>query len=130
LLAALFLDVNLLVLALLLLCALLHQAVAVWDIRYADATRRIPPAEQHVHGVLESLPFTALALLAVLHSDQLYWDQLAAPGLGLRWKDPSLPGWYLVSVLAAAVVLGIVPYGEEALRTARAGRKTATAGHG
>ncbi len=114
LLAALWLEVNTLVLAFMVLCALLHQATAVWDVSYANATRWVPPVEQHIHGVLESLPFVALMLVAILH-----WDSATSPDFALSWKSPALPAWYLTAVMAAAAVLGIVPYGEELARTIR-----------
>jgi hypothetical protein len=56
LLAALFLEINAAVLLVMLVGLVLHQATAVWDVRYANATRRVAPTEQHVHGVLEMTP--------------------------------------------------------------------------
>jgi hypothetical protein len=88
LLAALLLEVNALVLALMLACAVAHEATAVWDVRYANATRRIAPGEQHVHGVLEMLPFTALLLVAAVH-----WPAPAASEFSLHWKRSPLPAW-------------------------------------
>ncbi|MGY4286956.1 hypothetical protein ACVWXO_006176 [Bradyrhizobium sp. LM2.7] len=46
---------------------ILHEATAIWDVRYASAMREISPAEQHVHSVLEMLPLTGLLLVIALH---------------------------------------------------------------
>src|SRR4051812_49871526 len=73
LLAVLFLEVTAGIFVLLILCVLAHQLTANWDVRYASGTRTVGPTEQHVHGVLENLPFAAVALLAVLH-----WPAFAA----------------------------------------------------
>ena len=122
-LALLLLEVTPGLFALLLLCALLHEATAIWDVRYANETRRVGPAEQHVHGVLEGLPFAAIALLAVA-----WWPEfagLADPGrwLDFGWKAVPLPAAYLVAVLAGAALFGALPYAEELLRTLRASRR-------
>jgi hypothetical protein len=120
-LAALFLEINAAVLLLILVGLALHQATAIWDVRYANETRRVAPVEQHIHGVLEMVPAIATAIIAILH-----WQQfLSLFGIGearfaLELKHPPLPAWYLWSVMLGAVVFGAVPYGEELLRTLRA----------
>jgi hypothetical protein len=121
LLAVLFLKVNAAVLLAMLAGLALHQAAAVWDVRRANATRGIAPAEQHIHGMLEMIPFAAAAIVAILN-----WPAfLSLFGIGdasfaFRLKDLPLPAWYLDSVLIAVVLLGLLPYGEELLRTWRA----------
>jgi hypothetical protein len=125
LLAALFLEIDAAVLLMMLAGLVLHQATAVWDVRYANGTRRVPPAEQHVHGVLEMAPAIATASVAILH-----WPQfLSLFGIGdahftLELKHIPLPGWYLSMVMAGVVVCGVLPYGEELVRTLRASRVT------
>src|SRR5947209_5834508 len=49
LLAALTLEINAGVLLLMLAGLVLHQATAVWDVRYANDTRGVAPVEQHIH---------------------------------------------------------------------------------
>jgi hypothetical protein len=120
LLAALFLEINAAILLIMLAGLVLHQATAVWDVRYANATRRISPIEQHVHGVLEMTPAIATAVVAILH-----WPQvMALLGAGeadfaLQFKRSPLPGWYLAAVMLGAALCGVLPYGEELWRTIR-----------
>jgi hypothetical protein len=124
-LAALFLEINAAVLLIMLVGLVLHQATAVWDVRYANDTRRVAPVEQHVHGVLEMMPAIATAIVAILN-----WPEfLSLFGIGeasfaLELKQPPLPSWYLWSVMLAVLVFGVLPYGEELLRTLRAGDLT------
>jgi hypothetical protein len=120
-LAVLFLEINAAVLLIMLVGLLLHQATAIWDVRYANGTRRVAPVEQHVHGVLEMTPAIATAIVAILH-----WPQfLSLFGIGearfvLELKQPPLPAWYLWSIMLSVLSFGVLPYGEELLRTLRA----------
>jgi hypothetical protein len=121
LLAALLLEVNAAAILVMLVMLLLHQAAAVWDVRYGNGTRRVSPVEQHIHGVLEMNPAFGIAIVAILH-----WDQFIAlfgggnAAFTLAWKHDSLPAWYLTLVLVGVLLFGVLPYGEEFLRTWRA----------
>jgi hypothetical protein len=120
LLATLFLEINTAVLLIMLVGLALHQAAAVWDVRYANATRRVAPAEQHVHGVLEMAPAIATAIVAILNwSDVLSLFGVGPARFNLEFKHAPLPGWYLWAVMLGVLVCGVLPYGEELLRTAR-----------
>jgi hypothetical protein len=120
LLAALFLEINAAVLLVMLAGLALHQATAMWDVSYANAMRRVTPIEQHVHGVLEMVPAVATAVVAILH-----WPQfMALLGAGeadfaLQFKRSPLPGWYLGAVMLGVALCGVLPYGEELVRTVR-----------
>src|SRR5204862_2301117 len=46
-LAALFLEINAGVILLMIVCFVLHEATALWDLSYASATRVVTPIEQH-----------------------------------------------------------------------------------
>src|SRR4051812_27526639 len=46
-LAALTLEINAGVILIMILCLILHEATAIWDVRYATATRKVHPVEQH-----------------------------------------------------------------------------------
>jgi hypothetical protein len=119
-LAALFLDINALVIALMIVCFGLHEATALWDVSYASRTRYVGPIEQHVHSFLEMLPLMALLLVSLLH-----WDQfLAVFGLGegrwdVRLKSPPLPSPYVVAVLVLVLLFEVLPYLEETWRGLR-----------
>src|SRR5215210_3063011 len=77
-LAALFFEINALVIGVMIVCFLLHEATTLWDVWYASETREVSPIEQHVHGYMQLLPLLALTLVSVLH-----WPQfLALFGLG------------------------------------------------
>lgn len=124
-LAALLLEINALVLAAMAVAFVLHEATALWDVGYATAHRQVTPFEQHVHSFLEMLPLMGLAFVAVLHAPQA----LAVVGLGpepadwaIRLKPDPLPLRYLLTVLAAVVVLEVLPYLEETWRCWRASK--------
>src|SRR5262245_23728349 len=116
LLLVLLCEINALAFAILLGALALHEATAIWDVRYAARHRRVCPVEQHVHAVLEIMPLTAILLLASLH-----WPQFVALfGLGaeparfeLAWKTPPLPPALIAAILFAAFALEFLPYAEE-----------------
>ncbi|WP_292124191.1 hypothetical protein [Mesorhizobium sp.] len=60
LLAAMFLEVNSLIIALMMVVFLAHEATAIWDVRYATTARTVSPVEQHVHSFLEMIPLMGL----------------------------------------------------------------------
>jgi hypothetical protein len=123
LLACLFLDINALIIALMIIAFFIHEATALWDVSYAVTAREVTPIEQHVHSFLEMIP-----LMAMLSVISLHWGQfLALFGLGaeipqfaLGWKPTSLPTAYVFSILAAIVLFELLPYLEEFVRGLRA----------
>jgi hypothetical protein len=125
-LAAMFLEINALIILVMIICFLLHEATALWDVSYASGLREITPIEQHVHSFLEMLPLMGLAFVVVLH-----WPQfLALFGLGtepasfaVRLKEHPLPVAYVVTVLAAVLLFELLPYLEELVRGMRAARR-------
>jgi hypothetical protein len=124
-LAAMFLEINALVLLVMLICFLLHEATALWDVSYAAATREVTPIEQHVHSFLEMLPLMGLVLIAVLH-----WPQaLALVGLGSEMARFDIvfkgepPSWtYVIVILSLVLLFEVLPYVEELVRGLRASR--------
>jgi len=119
-LAALLLEITSGVILVMIICLVLHEATAVWDVRYAAAMREVAPVEQHVHSFLEMLPLMGLLLVIALH-----WDGFAALfGIGpakfdFIWKTDPLPWPYIVSMLGATLVFEVLPYAEELLRGLR-----------
>jgi hypothetical protein len=110
-LAAMFFEINALILLVMIICFFLHEATALWDVSYASATREVTPIEQHVHSFLEMMPLMGLVLIAVLN-----WLQvLALVGSGdepaqfdLRFRQAP-PSWtYVATVLV--LVFEVLPY--------------------
>lgn len=124
-LAALFLEINALVIGFMIAAFVAHEATALWDVRYASTAREITPIEQHVHSFLEVIPLLALLTVVSRH-----WDQfLALFGAGIEparfelvWKSEQLPVTYLWLLLAANILFEVLPYLEELARGLRANR--------
>jgi hypothetical protein len=121
--AAMALEINALVILVMIVCWLLHEATALWDVVYAVQHREVKPIEQWVHSYLGVLPLLSLTLVVVLN-----WQQaLALFGLGpqsprfdVLLKEPGLPWGYVLCVIGAVLMLEVLPYGEELLRGLRA----------
>lgn len=119
LLMALFFEVNALVLLLMGLFFVAHEATAYWDVNYAETRRTVTPNEQHAHSFLEVIPFMALSMTLCLN-----WEQaLALLGMGpespkfrLRPRRPPASRRYVLGILAAIALLGALPYAEELIR--------------
>src|ERR1700704_5981008 len=121
-LAAIFLQINALVIATMIICLIAHEATAIWDVSYAYRRREVTPTEQHVHSFLEMLPLMGLLIIVTLH-----WQQfLSLFGLGqetadftLRLRQPPLPWLYVSAILSLVVLFEILPYLEELVRGIR-----------
>lgn len=124
-LAVLFLEVNAAILLTVAIGLALHQATAVVDVRYANATRTVSPFEQHIHGVLEMAPAIAAAAVAILHWPDVQTLLGGSGNFTLSWKRDPLPRWYLALSMAGVLLAGVLPYAEELVRTVREGRPAA-----
>jgi hypothetical protein len=122
----LFLELNLLALALLVVAAVAHTVTSYWDIRYASQRRTILPLEQVVHAFMFTLPIFVPALLLVMH-----WQVVEAPtgppGAGtdawsLRWRDPPWDAKVIVTVLVSSFLFGLLPALAEYWQVTRANR--------
>jgi hypothetical protein len=116
---SMFFEETELVLAVQIASALAHEAIVVWDFGYA--VKRRPPGalEQHVHSLLEVLPFAGLAFNLCLNPRPL--ARLAGRGehppdfrLKLRRDPRAVP--YDAAVIVAVTALLIVPFAEEFVR--------------
>ena len=119
-------DINALIIAIMLVALVVHEATALWDVTYAHTRRYISPLEQHVHSFLEVLPIMAVSFVTVL-----YWDQLQALlGMGsqtarfeFRPKADPISAPYLLSFFGSIAIFIGIPYGEELWRCLKAGRR-------
>jgi hypothetical protein len=123
LLAALYLEVNALILGAMLAAFVLHEITAYVDVRYASSRRDVGVFEQCVHSVLEMAPLAVVLLLAAAH-----WPQaLALFGLGdeearfaLVPSSEPPPATYTIALLVGIAALAAGPYVEELARGLRA----------
>ncbi|SDA13220.1 hypothetical protein SAMN05216315_10433 [Nitrosospira sp. Nsp18] len=123
LLAAIFLQINAGIIALMIAAFFVHEATALWDVSYAVTARNVTPIEQHIHSFLEMIP-----LMAILFIVSLHWGQFQALfGFGsetarfdLNWKEEPLPATYVVSIMAVILTFELIPYIEEFFRGLRA----------
>jgi hypothetical protein len=126
-LAAIFLEINALVIAVMIVSLVAHEATAIWDVSYAYRRREITPTEQHVHSFLEMLPLMGLLIVATRHWQQflaLFGLGAQAPEWTLRLKQPQLPWFYVASILSIVLVFEVLPYLEELWRGARRAERT------
>lgn len=118
-LAALLLQINALLLALLAALFVLHELTAWVELRFVVSRREVRPVEQMVHSFMELLPLAGLLLLAVVAATPA---DAGAAQWGLRWKDQPLPVAYVAAAIIAAVLLNLLPLLEELQRCLRARR--------
>jgi hypothetical protein len=123
LLAALLLDINALVIGLMIAAFFVHEATALWDVRYAVSKRWVGPLEQHAHSFLEMLPLMAIGLISLVHEPQflaLLGMGSEAPRFTLELKPDPLPPSYIAGFLIAATAFTVLPYLNELWRGLRA----------
>src|SRR4030095_13423434 len=119
-LAALFLEITSGVILVMIAFLILHEATAIWDVRYASRMREVSPTEQHIHSFLEMLPLTGLLLVIALH-----WPAFAAlfgqgtPDFSFTLKQSPLPLTYIATMLALTALFEVLPYLEELIRRLR-----------
>jgi hypothetical protein len=116
---AVFFRINALLLGLMLLCLIAHEVTGYFDLKLAMATRKVSVFEHQVHSALEILPLTAILLVMILH-----WPQtLALIGAGSERAEfflgpKQVPRWgELIPPAAAFLILVLLPYSEELLRS-------------
>jgi hypothetical protein len=121
-LAAIFLEINALVIAAMIIFLIAHEATAIWDVGYAYGKREVTPLEQHVHSFLEMLPLMGLLVIITLHWQQfmsLFGFGPEAPEFALRLKAPPLPWLYVIIILFLVLLFEVLPYLEEFIRGLR-----------
>jgi hypothetical protein len=126
LLAGLFLAINSLVLALMIVLVLAHTLTALWDAAYTTPRRHVSPLEQHVHSHLEYVPLVAVALVIMMHWPQLLGLLGLEGGVAefeIRRKEMPLPTMVVVTVISAVFVVQGLLLAEEFYRTWRMTRQ-------
>ena len=119
LLPGLFLEINSLLILIMVVMFVAHEATAYFDVTYAVTKRNVVRVEQFVHSFLEIIPLMAIVSVVALH-----WGQfLAIFGLGggvarfaLQWKSHPLPVAYLSWTMAVIFVFHFLAYAEELVR--------------
>ena len=92
--------------------ASVHAVFGYLDTVSADGRRRITPFEQHVHSVLDAMPWVFLAIV--------FWN--ADPEW--NWRVAPREGWTWIAVLAPALILVIFPWLRELAAALRASPRT------
>ena len=132
LLAAIFFEINALVIALMIAGFIAHQLTALWDVSFATDKRYVSPIEQQIHSLLEVLPLAGMLIVIVLNWPQFLslWGLGAeTPRFRIALKPDPLPWTYVVTLLSAVLVFEVLPYLEELVRGWRS-RKPGGAGNG
>lgn len=116
-LAAAFLQINALVVAIMIGAFVLHELTVYVDLRYGSTRRDIPPIEQLVHSFLEFVPVIGAALVLLFHWSAV--ESLFGAGtadFALRLKPAPLPFGGMAALAGAMLVLVVLPYAEELWR--------------
>jgi hypothetical protein len=124
-LAALFLEINAGVLALIIASYLAHEATVAWDIYFTASRRPIPPGEQHTHSYLQGVPFCLASFVVFTHWNQLlslFGKGSQRPRFNINLKRPALPPEYLFPILLGSGLLAAGPHAEELWRCWKAQR--------
>jgi len=105
-----------------------HEATAAWDVSMTAPRRLIETTEQHIHGVLEMMPFTVASLYIATH-----WDKLRAilrhprsRDLRLRLKEPRASTAQIAGLVSAITLFDFAPHVEELWRCLATQRKGLT----
>lgn len=128
---ALVFELNVLVTLVCLVMLVVHEVVAVWDVRLAEPVRRISIWETHAHAFLLTIPFYTFALVAVRNMEvflaTISLDWAGQLSLVPRKQVVGPPG-YLVYYFVTVFALGLLPYAEELRRCLRVRRAAALRG--
>jgi hypothetical protein len=109
---AVLLQITTAVFVVLVVLVVAHSVLSYIDVHYTDGRRRILPIEQTVHGFMEVLPLTAVAVLGVQHWQEIRGGSMTLALTAAVDRDRVL-------LLTSFVVLAGAPVLEELLRTLR-----------
>jgi hypothetical protein len=127
-LAPLLFEINAGALLLMLSAFAAHEATAAWDVSMAAPRRLIEPAEQHIHGVLELMPFCVASIYAATHWEKLrsIFGRPRAADFRLRLKQPRASPAQVAGLVSAITLFDFLPHVEELWRCRVAERKGLT----
>lgn len=126
LLAAIFFEINALIIAAMIAGFIAHQLTALWDTTFASHKRLITPVEQQVHSFLELMPLMAMLIVIILNWPQFLslWGLGSEPGhYELVLKREPLPWIYVATFLFAVLLFEVLPYMEEFIRGLRSRKR-------
>lgn len=117
-LAALWLEINLGVLALMVGLFLAHEATHWMEWGRVARQRELRVGEQMLHSFMELLPVFAVLCLLALHGNLAgHWSEASA--WELHWKRQPLPSAYVLGICIAIALLNAVPLLEASVRSLR-----------
>lgn len=125
-LAALFFQINALIIGVAIVAYLAHEITTGIDVHYADARREINASEQRTHDYLTAIPLALLVIVVVTHGGQfmaLFGFGAEEADFSLRWRENPLPTWYLAIWVPLSSLNGVI-YLEEFIRCLKAARAT------
>jgi hypothetical protein len=121
-------EINAGVLLLIATAFAAHEATAAWDVSMTAPRRLIETTEQHIHSVLEMMPFSVASLYVAAH-----WDKLRttlrhprARDFRLRLKQPHASAAQVLGLCSAITLLDFLPHAEELWRCWQAQQKGLT----
>jgi hypothetical protein len=119
LLAAIFLEINALIIASMIAGFIAHQLTALWDVAFANDKRHVSPIEQQIHSFLELLPLAGMLIVIILNWPQflsLWGLGSETPRYSLALKPDPLPWTYVTGFLCAVLAFELLPYLEDLVR--------------
>jgi hypothetical protein len=127
-LAPLLFEINAGVLLLMAGAFAAHEATAAWDVSMTAPRRVIETTEQHIHSVLEMMPFSVASLYVASHWDKLraIFRHPRASDFRLRLKQPRASAAQVVGLVSAITLFDFLPHAEELWRCQIAKQKGLT----
>jgi hypothetical protein len=127
-LAPLLFEINSGVLLLLMGAFIAHESTAAWDISMTAPRRVIQPGEQHIHSVLEMMPFCVASLYLASHWER-FRTMLRNPrreDFQLRLKRSRASTPEIAGLVSAITLFDFLPHVEELWRCWRAQQRGLT----
>jgi len=121
-LAAIFLEINALVMIIMIVCLNLHEATAIGMSATLTAGAKSPPPNSTCTAFWRCFLLWGLLIVATLHWQQflsLFGLGSEMSDFGVRLKQPPLPWLYVTTILSVVLLFEVLPYLEELFRGLR-----------